>query len=149
MPKQKKDTDKRPGGPFSIPDVTDNEDDMSTSRRSDESTSRNDDVGEGQNDERSAEVSKLRQHLELVVDDPAQMLTEKPDLTSKPNGYVSEEVDEMLRGVVNVLETRYGKDFSKSLVMDYALRAVLLDVHREAEESQLVRWLDTVLGRRD
>jgi len=149
MPKQKKDTDKRPGGPFSIPDVTDNEDDMSTSRRSDESTSGDDDVGEGRSDKKSVEASKLRQHLELVVDDPVPMLMEKPDLTSKPNGYVSEEVDEMLRGVVNVLETRYGKDFSKSLVMDYALRAVLLDARKEAEESQLVRWLDTVLDRKD
>jgi len=149
MPKQKKDTDERPGGPFSIPDVTDNEDDMSTSRRSDESTSGNDDVGKGRSDKKSAEASKLRQHLELVVDDPVPMLMEKPDLASKPNGYVSEEVDEMLRGVVNVLETRYGKDFSKSLVMDYALRAVLLDARKEAEESQLVRWLDTVLDRKD
>lgn len=149
MPKQKKDTDERPGGPFSIPDVTGSEDDMSTSRRSDESTSGNDDVGEDRDDERSADASKLRQHLELVVEDPAPMLTKKPDLTSKPNGYVSEEVDEMLRGVVNVLETRYGKEFSKSLVIDYALRAVLLDAHKEAEESQLVRWLDAVLDRKD
>lgn len=52
----------------------------------------------------------------------------------------------MLRGVVNALKNRYGKDFSKSLVMDFALRAVLLDAHREAEASQLVQWLDAVLA---
>lgn len=119
---------------------------MSTNREDDTSGDSYGDVSEGQHDDESTETSKLKQHLELVIDQPASMRSEKPDLSVKPNGYVSEEVDEMLRGVVNALENRYGKNFSKSLVMDFALRAVLLDAHREGETSQLVQWLDAVLS---
>ncbi len=119
---------------------------MSTNREDDTSEDSYGDVSESQHDDESTETSKLKQHLELVIDQPASMRSEKPDLSVKPNGYVSEEVDEMLRGVVNALENRYGKNFSKSLVMDFALRAVLLDAHREGETSQLVQWLDAVLG---
>lgn len=145
MPKQKKDTDERPDSPLNLPDVG-GTGDMSTSRDNDTSEDSHGDESEGQHDGQSMEVSKLKQHLELVIDRPAPMRSEKPDLSVKPNGYVSEEVDEMLRGVVNALENRYGRNFSKSLVMDFALRAVLLDAHREGETSQLVRWLDAVLG---
>jgi hypothetical protein len=145
MPKQKKDTDERPESPLNLPDVGGSRD-MSTNREDDTSEDSYGDVSEGQHDDESTETSKLKQHLELVIDQPASMRSEKPDLSVKPNGYVSEEVDEMLRGVVNALENRYGKNFSKSLVMDFALRAVLLDAHREGETSQLVQWLDAVLG---
>lgn len=119
---------------------------MSTSRNNNTSESSHSDVSKGQHDDTSTEASKLKQHLELVIDRPAPMRSEKPNLSVKPNGYVSQEVDDMLRGVVNALKNRYGKNFSKSLVMDFALRAVLLDAHREAEASQLVQWLDAVLA---
>lgn len=89
--------------------------------------------------------SKLKQHLDLVVETVPGPPGDKPNLSTKPNAYVSEEVESTLRRVVNVLETRYGTGFSKSLFVDYALRMVLLDAFHNAEDSEIVAWLDETL----
>jgi hypothetical protein len=146
MPQQKKESDDRPqeDGPFSMPDIdrsTSRPTDSSTRSSGEESTSRNVEESKEEPDEKS----KLKQHMDLVVESPASPIESKPSMSVKPNCYVSEDVEETLRKVVNVLETRYGKDFSKSLVVDYALRTVLLDAFHNAEESQLVRWLDDTI----
>ena len=157
MPKQKKDTDERPQdeGPFNLPNVDEPssaEADTPTGKQGDTSTGKKDDTSQtdtSQQDDMSTEepdeVSKLKQHLELVVEEAVALRNEKPSLSTKPNAYISEEVDQALRRTVNVLEARYGKGFSKSIVLDYARRMVLHDAFERAEESQLVRWLDQVL----
>lgn len=138
MPKSKKDSDDRPQetGPFNLPDIdesTPEQDDTSINEQEDTSTTEDEDM------------SRLKQHLDLVVGEAPGQPSDKPALTTKPNAYISEEVEKTLRGVVNVLETRYGTDFSKSLFVDYALRMVLLDVMHRAEKSEIVSWLDDTL----
>jgi hypothetical protein len=145
----------------------------SLSRQDDTNTSRQDDVSAGRQDDmptsepessggggesagtaasedsrpQGAAQSHLQQHIDLVVDELSGPSAEKPALDAKANGYVSKEVDRVLRQVVSVLQTRYRGQFSKSLILDFAVRVVLMDVKKRGDESELVRWLDRTIER--
>jgi hypothetical protein len=92
--------------------------------------------------------SELERQLEVLMSGPARPYADaKPDLPERTHGYVSSEVDRSLEQAASVLKNRYGKGFSKSLVVDYALRVALWDLRENAEESRLVEWLDRTLDR--
>ena len=74
------------------------------------------------------------------IDIPGQ----SPRMTEKTNAHISKDTDSRLREAVRVLEMRYGKGFSKSLLVDYILRGALWDLRERSEESQIVRVLDRV-----
>jgi hypothetical protein len=94
--------------------------------------------------------SALEQQLEVLMSGPDRPYAEtKPELPERTHGYVSDEVDQSLEQAASVLRNRYGKGFSKSLVVDYALRVALWDLRENADGSRLVQWLDQTLDPSD
>jgi len=73
-----------------------------------------------------------------------ELPADPPRMTEKTNAHISADADERLREAVRVLEMRYGKGFSKSLLVEYVLRGALWDLHENADDSQIVRVLDRV-----
>lgn len=119
-------------------------DDMTADQPTDMSASGHSAEDTGEHDDKSA----LAQQLDVLMDGPdAPYAHSAPDLPARSNGYLSKEVERALQQAVSVLKNRYSK-VSKSLLMDYAIRAVLWDLRENAEDSQMVEWLDTVLGDR-
>jgi hypothetical protein len=130
------------------------QDDSETSRPADTSAHRQDDMSTKTSSSETTEggagedgTSHLQQHIDLVVDELSGPSSNKPALDAKANGYVSGEVDRVLRQVVSVLQTRYRGQFSKSLILDFAVRVVLMDVKKRGSDSELVRWLDRAIER--
>lgn len=136
MPKSKNEEDDR---------VTHNVPTGGIDEPTDRSTDKSEDRSNDQSTHRSSDVSMLRQRLDVMVED-IDVSAGRPSLDARVNSHCSSAADETLRALANVLSTRYeGKQFSKSLVVDYALRVILRDVVENAEESQLVQWLDRAL----
>lgn len=139
----------------STKDIIDNstgrQDDLSTSRSEEPSTetAADDEPGppEAANgEEGGAAPTRLQKQLELLMEG-VELPAEPPRMTEKTNAHISSETDERLREAVRVLEMRYGKGFSKSLLVEYVLRGALWDLHENADNSQIVRVLDRVFDR--
>jgi hypothetical protein len=100
--------------------------------------------GDAQADEPS---SRLRQQLGVLMDE-VDLPADAPRMTEKTNAHISRTADDRLREAVRVLEMRYGKGFSKSLLVEYILRGALWDLREHAEDSQIVRVLDRIFDQR-
>jgi hypothetical protein len=80
----------------------------------------------------------------MVLMESVDLPADAPRMTEKTNAHISGDADDRLREAVRVLETRYGKGFSKSLLVEYILRGALWDLRENAEDSQIVRVLDRI-----
>jgi len=87
----------------------------------------------------------LDEKLALSVAEPTDIPEPDPDLQPTPVGHVRADLDKQLEKALSVLATRYASEFSRSLVLEYALRRVLLSLRQDGADSALVRWLDSVL----
>lgn len=90
-----------------------------------------------------APASRLQQQLTVLMEG-VDLPADAPRMTEKTNAHISGDADERLREAVRVLENRYGKGFSKSLLVEYILRGALWDLRENAEDSQIVRVLDRI-----
>lgn len=99
----------------------------------------------GDGDDESANPTRLQQQLDFLMEE-ITMRYEASKLTERTHGRVSKEMEARLSEAVRILEGRYGKSFSKSLLMEYILRIALLDLRENAEESEIVRVLDRVVN---
>jgi hypothetical protein len=123
--------------------------DTSTSRQSESSTQSPasdppvTDTAEEETEPADAPTSRLRQQL-MVLMESVDLPADAPRMTEKTNAHISGDADDRLREAVRVLETRYGKGFSKSLLVEYILRGALWDLRENAEDSQIVRVLDRI-----
>jgi hypothetical protein len=70
---------------------------------------------------------------------------EAPKLDARANGYLSSEVERSLQQATSVLKNQF-EGVSKSLLMNYAIRVALWDLRENADNSQLVKWLEEVEG---
>lgn len=91
--------------------------------------------------------SSFDEKLALSMGGPTDIPEPDPDLQPTPVGHVRADLDEQLEKAVSVLATRYASEFSRSLILEYALRRILLSLRQEGENSALVQWLDSVLPR--
>lgn len=91
--------------------------------------------------------SRLRQELALSMADPSDIPAPNPDLLPTPAGHVRADLNRQLEKAVSVLASRYATDFSRSLVLEFALQRTLLALRKHGEESEFVKWLDSVLPR--
>lgn len=89
----------------------------------------------------------LGEMLSLSLGQPTNVPQPDPDLQPTNVGQVRADLNRHLEKAVQVLNTRYGPDFSKSLVLEFALRETLLDLQNRDENSNLVQWLDSILPR--
>jgi len=96
--------------------------------------------------EETPPASRLQQQLQVLMEEVG-LPADAPRMTEKTNAHISGDADERLREAVRVLETRYGKGFSKSLLVEYILRGALWDLRENAEDSQIVRVLDRIFDR--
>jgi len=111
----------------------DQEVDMSAHRHADMSTS----------DEESDD--ELLRQLSVLIEEPIELPERKPELPRKANAYLSEFADDKLDLAAAILKHRYTSGFSKSLVIDYAIRIALRDLMENGKSSALVRWLDRIV----
>jgi hypothetical protein len=163
MPKGKKDSDRTPSeSRFDTPSL-DLDGPESTSRQNESSTRREADTSKTRHNEesksRSVESStsdggaeqdaqapsRLQQQLAVLMDE-VDLPAAPRQLSEKTNAHISTDTDQRLRQAASVLEQRYGKGFSKSLLVDYALRAMLRDLREEADDSQIARILDQLFA---
>ncbi|MFB6232288.1 MAG: hypothetical protein ABEL04_14155 [Salinibacter sp.] len=98
-------------------------------------------------EDQGTEVSKMPLHrkLSMSMGDPSGLPEPNPDLQPEVLGYVRAGLNKRVEEAVSVLDTRYGSGFSKSLLLDVALRQILTDLHTHGEDCTLVLWLDSIL----
>lgn len=89
----------------------------------------------------------LHTKLSISMGSPSEIPEPDPDLQPEVVGHVRADLNRQLEKAVAVLETRYAKGLSKSLLIEFALRRMLLDLQEQDEGSALVQWLDSVLPR--
>jgi hypothetical protein len=90
--------------------------------------------------------SVLARQIEVLMNGPdAPFAEDFPELKARANGYLSQEVEGALQQATAVLKNHHD-GVSKSLLIDYAIRLALWELRQNAEESQLVKWLDEVGG---
>lgn len=89
----------------------------------------------------------LHQKLSISMGTPLEIPEPDPDSQPEIVGHVRADLNQRLEKAVAVLETRYTKGLSKSLLIEFALRQMLLDLQEQDEGSALVRWLDSILPR--
>lgn len=92
-------------------------------------------------------TSSLDEDLALSMAEPSNIPKPHPDLQPTPVGHVRADLDRQLEKAVSVLATRYATEFSKSLLLEYALQRTLLNLREDGPDSELVQWLDSVLPR--
>lgn len=144
MPKRRSN---RPNVESLIPDVDDDmrgdrssapDDDASSDEQDDMSARRQDDTPSSRQDD----TSMLAQQLAVLMEGPrTPHPSTAPDLKARANGYLSEDVERALQQATAVLKNSHGK-VSKSMIIDYAIRVLLWDLKENAEDSQLVQWLE-------
>lgn len=106
--------------------------DKTTKRQDDKQTSRDDDM------------TALAQQLDVLMEGPDTPYENKfPELGARANGYLNDEVERALQQATSVLKNQFD-GVSKSLLMNYAIRVALWDLRENADESQLVKWLQEV-----
>lgn len=107
-------------------------------RHDGKSSSRQNDRGSRQHDD----MSTLARQLEVLMEGPGEPFSEEPPkLDARANGYLNGEVEQALQQATSVLKNQF-EGVSKSLLMNYAIRVALWDLRENADESQLVRWLE-------
>lgn len=89
----------------------------------------------------------LGEMLSLSLGKPTDVPQPDPDLQPTNVGQVRADLNRHLEKAVQVLNTRYEPDFSKSLVLEFVLRETLLDLQNRDENSNLVQWLDSIFPR--
>ena len=110
------------------------DDDKTTNSQNDTSSRQHDDM------------STLARQLEVLMEGPdAPFGEEAPKLDARANGYLSSEVERSLQQATSVLKNQF-EGVSKSLLMNYAIRVALWDLRENADNSQLVKWLEEVEG---
>lgn len=87
----------------------------------------------------------LQKKLSISMGFPSEIPEPNPDLQPEMVGHVRADLNRQLEKAVSVLNSRYVKGPSKSLLIEFALRRTLLDLQEQDEESALVQWLDSVL----
>lgn len=111
---------------------TQGRDDMPSSREGNKESKQHDDM------------STLARQLEVLMEGPDEPFRkETPKLDARANGYLSSDVERALQQATSVLKNQFD-GVSKSLLMNYAIRVALWDLRENADESQLVRWLENV-----
>lgn len=90
-------------------------------------------------------TSSLDEDLALSMVEPSNIPKPHPDLQPTPVGHVRTDLDRQLEKAVSVLATRYATAISKSLVLEYALQRTLVNLRQDGQDSELVRWMDSVL----
>ncbi len=93
------------------------------------------------------ESSALSQELALSMAEPSDIPAPNPDLQPTPVGHVRADLDKQLEKAVAVLASRYDADLPRSIVLEFALQRMLVEVREQGDESPLVKWLDSVLPR--
>ena len=96
---------------------------------------------------RPDEAPSLSRALALAVDVPAPLPPPDPALQPTPVGHVRADLERQLEQTVLVLTARYASDVPRSLVLEFALRQVFVQLHKHGAESPLVEWLDDTLSR--
>jgi len=91
--------------------------------------------------------ASLDQELALSMADPSAIPTPDPNLQPTPVGRVRADLDTQLEKAVSVLSSRYETDVSRSLLLEFALQRMLLQLREQGEASVLVQWLDDELPR--
>lgn len=94
-----------------------------------------------------AEASSLEQKLALSMADPSDLPEPDPSLQPTPAGSVRADLSRQLEKAVSVLGSRYTATVSRSLLLEFALQRMLLELRTQGDESALVQWLDSVLPR--
>jgi len=101
----------------------------------------------GTSDDGGSGLSQARfsETLRLSMEDPSNLPDLDPETQPTPAGPVRADLERQLRKAVAVLQTRYLQGVSKSVVLEFALRSVLVDLWEEKNNSALVQWLDSAL----
>ncbi|WP_263785420.1 hypothetical protein [Salinibacter grassmerensis] len=92
-----------------------------------------------------AEASSLDQKLALSMAAPSELPEPDPSLQPVSVGSVRADLSRQLEKAVSVLGSRYATTVSRSLLLEFALQRILLELRTEGAESALVQWLDSVL----
>jgi hypothetical protein len=129
------------------------QDGMSASRQADQTSERsNNNFSSDRSDQMESDTepavspSVLARQIEVLMNGPdAPFAEDFPELKARANGYLSQEVEGALQQATAVLKNHHD-GVSKSLLIDYAIRLALWELRQNAEESQLVKWLDEVGG---
>lgn len=93
----------------------------------------------------TSEDSSLEKDLALSMAEPPDIPEPKPDLQPTPVGRVRADLEQQLGKAVSVLANRYASELPRSLILEYALQRTLLSLRQNGADSELVRWLDSVL----
>lgn len=158
MPKSKKPSDQRLREPLpsleeKVDTSKDNQSETSIRQNTESSTNRQDDTPKtrdsdkvkGLSDDAEAGPSQLQKQMQMLMED-VDIPGQPPRMTEKTNAHISKDADNRLREAVRILEMRYGKRFSKSLLVEYVLRGALWDLQEHSEKSQIIRVLDQVFS---
>lgn len=89
--------------------------------------------------------SSLEDELALSMGTPEDIPDPDPDVQPTIVGEVRADLDKQLERAVAVLATRYDRTLSRSLILEYSLHRTLTSLREDAEDSPLVRWLDSML----
>lgn len=87
----------------------------------------------------------LRQKLSVSLTDPTGLPAPDPTLQPEALGPVRADLNEQVDRAVSLLDTRYSSTLSKSLFLDVALRQILIELHKNGEQSRVVSRLDSIL----
>lgn len=91
--------------------------------------------------------STLRKKLSVSMGDARELPEPDPDVQPTEVGHVRVELNQWLEKAVAILNTRYERKISKTLVLEYVIRQELVDLQVHDEESPLVQWLDSIVPR--
>lgn len=100
--------------------------------------------GEGENQKSEAEADSPQR----ASGDQSEMSVfpdQRPELEQKIGPYISEDVNEALEEVYLTLRRRFGKNASKSLIVEAALRYFLNDSKERGPDSEISKWMRHVL----
>lgn len=89
----------------------------------------------------------LRKKLSVAAGDPTELPEPDPDIQPTNVGQVRSELNRWLEKAVSILNTRYEREISKTLVLEFVIRRELVDLHVHGEDSPVVEWLDSILSR--
>jgi len=92
--------------------------------------------------------SQLRQRLDLFVDRRLEIPGQTSDTNRALSTYLSDDVERVFDQIHALLSCRYGRGYSKSIVVDLALRIILVDVQQNGEDSSLIQWLERHASRK-
>lgn len=92
-------------------------------------------------------TAPFQKKLSLAMGDPQELPNPDPDVQPTNVGQVRSELNRWLDRAVAILNTRYDREISKTLILEFVIRRELVDLHVHGEDSPVVEWLDSVLPR--